>query len=664
MGDLGRTQQWEALLGFKPKLFNGCDPSGDLYHAIEGQHEEEVCRLDITDEDSVAPKEGQGTMESVTLGTQDQPDLGLWRTSSPSKRPRPSPGTRPGRSRQSLRGNGDTGSCLASPDADEHVNPEVTDVDNVRGQSLPPDSGWCPQSESSDMERRGSNIPQRPMRSCPPIRGGSNNRAKCKASGNTAVVRHEEHDSSPEQQQQHSFQERDSDEKQEDEAPLYQPLAPVASAAHSTGGRRQFNLAGDPLELLIAPGDVIMVRALGRLAELGTVGGFMGHVLLVIGVPVNVSREEAEASDIRGLWPAEQVTEIWRVPTVESTRRETGLYRSETVIYIQARDRQIKMIGEVDGKGEVSSCDQIAVELWQSPEEVRSELRADLMEQVVSDMAATQADWSATTAARAVVKQAAVVPKKTTAETLQDIQMCWHRPPICTSVVIAFWQRYVCRFAATQPLAQQESGTQAHHVTGERVMYWSESFRSWMDAVVMGHNLDANGAIVSYNLDCKVGAAAANIRRPAQVLDISVKAVELIIRCMPLKADRALPGDLVKSMRECGWVCVPQVPRVFRPKEMHTSSSAGAAAVASAAPVVPPPTSSAPPRLVASSSSSSAASVPDATVATPALEPPPMATIKGSVHDVEAGVVDLCSEVSGLEMVLPEEQLSGELQLL
>jgi len=292
---------------------------------------------------------------------------------------------------------------------------------------------------------------------------------------------------------------------------------------------------------------------------------------------------------------------------------------------------------------------------------------------VVSDMAATQANWSATTAARAVVKQAAVVPKKTTAETLHDIQRCWHRPPICTSVIIAFWQRYVCRFAATQPLVHQDNGPQVHHVTGERVMYWSESYRSWMDAVVMGHNLDSNGAIVSYNLDCKVGAAAANIRRPTQVLDMSVKAVEMIIRCMPLKADRALPGDLMKTMRDCGWACVPQVPRVFRPKEIQVP----------VAPVAPAPTSSAPAAPMAPPPSSSVAVFSGATVAIPPpspLETPPVCSMparqvdtlteEGSqqqvpLHDMDAAIVDdYCSEMTGLELSLAEEQLPGDLKLL
>jgi len=55
------------------------------------------------------------------------------------------------------------------------------------------------------------------------------------------------------------------------------------------------------------------------------------------------------------------------------------------------------------------------------------------------------------------------------------------------------------------------------------------------------------------------------MRRPVQVLDASTKAVDLIMRFMPLKSDRALPGDLLRSMRECGWVSMPHVPRVFRP---------------------------------------------------------------------------------------------------
>ncbi|CAJ1395479.1 unnamed protein product [Effrenium voratum] len=46
---------------------------------------------------------------------------------------------------------------------------------------------------------------------------------------------------------------------------------------------------------------------------------------------------------------------------------------------------------------------------------------------------------------------------------------------------------------------------------------------------------------------------------------VAKKVLELVCKFIPLKADRALPGVLEKTMRSCYWSCVPQVPQVFRP---------------------------------------------------------------------------------------------------
>lgn len=255
--------------------------------------------------------------------------------------------------------------------------------------------------------------------------------------------------------------------------------------------------------------------------------------------------------------------ELWRVHTMESTRRETGLYESELLVYLQRRSRQLILVGEVDREGELSTTDHEVIELWQSPEQLRCELHVDIMAEVIADMRATQADWSARTAARALLKKAAFTVEKGSIAALDEIRACWERAPICTSVVISFWQRYFFKLAAAPP-ALEAAVPGTIFLVGERVAYWSESFRQWMNAVVTGQNCSTDGTVVSYNLDIKCGALANNIRRPVHVTDRSVKALELILSYMPLKADRALPCDLLRSMRECGWVAVPQVPQLFR----------------------------------------------------------------------------------------------------
>jgi len=220
MSDLGGAQQWEKLLGFQPKIFEGCNPSGDAFHAMESQNEEAVSRLDITDENSVTTFL-EDTAECAPAGMQDRSGSGPWRTTTPPKRPRPSPDPRSERSRQqSMWLPGDTGSSVAPPHADEVVEPEALEPGNSRGQIVPPDSGGAPLSETPDIEA---------TRSC--LQDNSHNREK--ANVTTGAAGHEQHDAGPEEQhdavpeqqqqqrqqkRQQSHPDRDSDEKQEDGA--------------------------------------------------------------------------------------------------------------------------------------------------------------------------------------------------------------------------------------------------------------------------------------------------------------------------------------------------------------------------------------------------------------------------------------------------------------
>ncbi|CAE7883049.1 unnamed protein product [Symbiodinium sp. KB8] len=165
--------------------------------------------------------------------------------------------------------------------------------------------------------------------------------------------------------------------------------------------KMELSLSGACLDLLVAPGDVLLMRGSGRLAEIGNAGGFMGHVLVVTGKPREVLASTAEAGQLASLWP-EKAQAIWRIPTLESTRREQGLWEAESVIMVERLGRQLTLVGEVERDGDVCNFEpHEAVEIWQSPEELRGALRVDLMALVLSDMRKNQASWSATTAARA-----------------------------------------------------------------------------------------------------------------------------------------------------------------------------------------------------------------------------------------------------------------------
>merc|ERR1712032_1320955 len=125
------------------------------------------------------------------------------------------------------------------------------------------------------------------------------------------------------------------------------------------------------------------------------------------------------------------------------------------------------------------------VEIWQSPPALRADFRPTILATVLESMSIGLADWSRLTAARAVFRQASLrrSDSSTDSELLDEVSDCWDVAPICTSVVVVFWQRYLCEYA---------------RATGTSEM-------------------------------------------------------DLIMKIMPLKADRALPGDLLTTFRTCGW---------------------------------------------------------------------------------------------------------------
>jgi len=96
----------------------------------------------------------------------------------------------------------------------------------------------------------------------------------------------------------------------------------------------------------------------------------------------------------------------------------------------------------------VHSVENTTVEIWQSPPELRSQMRSDVMTKVLAEMMTYDCQWSLTTAARAVFMSAQLSSIDDDEDLLDEIETCWESPLICTSVVIEFWQRYVCEVAA------------------------------------------------------------------------------------------------------------------------------------------------------------------------------------------------------------------------
>lgn len=264
------------------------------------------------------------------------------------------------------------------------------------------------------------------------------------------------------------------------------PLDGRRSATLATPRKTSAGSSG--ASVAIAPGDVFFVRGSGGIADIGTTGGFMGHVLVVLAAPQPL--RASDKADIQSAMPSINTSQIWRVSTLESTRGHVGLHCCEMLLHVQPKSGRFSFVGELSADGStLTLLDNEAVELWQSPAELRSQLRVDIMAQVLAEMKSAEQNWSYATAARAVLKSAALRGGKNRATLLRDMQECWDEAPICTSIVVIFWQRYLCHFAQT------------------------------------------------------VGKGE----------------LALVLKWMPLFADRGLPGDLTSSMRKCGWNCLDKL---------------------------------------------------------------------------------------------------------
>lgn len=238
---------------------------------------------------------------------------------------------------------------------------------------------------------------------------------------------------------------------------------------------------------VVSPGDVLYVKGTGGLANLGTTGGFAGHVLLALSQPFRIDLDSAEAQELPdNVWPQLKtpVNEIWSVRTMESTRRAAGIHVSDLLFCVDPVTRDILIVGDrsVD-REDYGVADLERIEVWQSPQRFRSDLRVDFMADVVEEMRGRSSSWSITTAARAIFYSAAAFNNTNRALLLDELRACWGKDPICTSVIIVFWQMYLCKIAEE---------------TGQR-------------------------------------------------------AIDYIMQLMPLKSDRVLPGELLSSMKLCGW---------------------------------------------------------------------------------------------------------------
>jgi hypothetical protein len=242
----------------------------------------------------------------------------------------------------------------------------------------------------------------------------------------------------------------------------------------------------------LKPGDVLFQKGEATgIWRIGATGGVMGHVVVVVSQPTRLARQSELHQALQEAHPSE-LPELWRISTVESTRRERGLHHTELFAYASPHAGHLVLVGELGRDGQISSFDREQMQVWQSPSEVRHRASPELVSEVLKDMEADARDWSYATAARAVLLPADSFRGGSSDEVFAEIKACWKAEPICTSVVISFWQRLLSLVARR------------------------DAHRSNSD-------------------------------------DGDKDALDLILRWMPLKADRGLPGELLQCMDKCGW---------------------------------------------------------------------------------------------------------------
>lgn len=267
--------------------------------------------------------------------------------------------------------------------------------------------------------------------------------------------------------------------------------------------------AADRLDSFLLPGDVICLQGRngGTMMQLGSSGGYMGHVLLVTGAPQPIAKNTPKALQYQHVWPTDHnvATTLWQVSTIESTRSVEGYHESIHIMFIDELSGRVLALGE-DQFNKFLKFDQPErVDIWQCPQQLRRGFNFAIMNTVLNEMRSNQGTWSWATAIRAYLFPATVSDNYDKARTLEDIQQCWTAEPICSSLVVVFWQRYICALA------------------------------------------DMHNASTSPNA-------------------MKVDALDWILKWMPLKSDRALPGELLSTMQQCGWVSVSRVPKTGRPR--------------------------------------------------------------------------------------------------
>lgn len=207
------------------------------------------------------------------------------------------------------------------------------------------------------------------------------------------------------------------------------------------------------LDPVLCAGDILSCRNNNNW-EIGAMGGYFGHVMLVTAPAQCIPAGSSSAREFASVWPQERsgVTDLWAVPIVESTRAEKGLREATLLVYVQQPSGSLVIAAELSSDDELAECEDNYVEVWQSPTQLRDltdscppHLITEVFAEMKKDM--RWSDWSELTAVKAALMPATLDSNCEGLKALAQIRESWAEKPICTSVAIAFWQRLLCKLA-------------------------------------------------------------------------------------------------------------------------------------------------------------------------------------------------------------------------
>jgi hypothetical protein len=220
----------------------------------------------------------------------------------------------------------------------------------------------------------------------------------------------------------------------------------------------------------LCPGDVLNVIGKGNaITRLGVSGGLGGHVLLAVSSPQLIGKQSEVGRAFQQEFP-KCTHELYRVRIVECSRDTEGLYEGDLVLCVDEAGR-VRLYGELKDDDIFYYDGFDEVHIWQAPSVFRKRnFRVDLMNEVLFEMRSNQQNWSWSTAVKAFLVSGFISNHGAAPLSMKELEDSWRAQPICTSIVVIFWQRYLAELASLKSVDQLDLILQYMPLRADRVL--------------------------------------------------------------------------------------------------------------------------------------------------------------------------------------------------